>query len=333
MYATHATRRRALGRIVAALAAAGGWRGAAAGAERGIAVAGTQPPPDAGAAATASGASNAVHRRPLRDGGSLPVIGMGTWVTFYVGADAAARAVRTEVMREFVDAGGGLVDSSPMYGSAEAVVGHALAALGHPPAVFAATKVWTASLEEGGEQLADSFRLWGVERFGLLQVHNLVGWERHLRWLRDEKAAGRIAHLGVTTSHGRRHDELERILAREPVDFVQLTYNVADRDVEARLLPLAQDRGIAVIANRPFRRGALLRRLESLPVPGWVAETHDATTWPQVLLKWIVAHPALTCAIPATSQPAHMVENMAAGRGRLPDADARGRLVAWLADH
>src|SRR5690606_20940897 len=230
----------------------------------------------------------------------------------------------------FVAAGGGLADSSPMYGSAEAVVGHALAILDHPPEVFAATKVWTSSAAEGREQIADSFRLWGGERFGLMPVHNRVGWERLLPGLLEDKAAGRIGHVGITTSHGRRHDDLERILARDPVDFVQLTYNLADREAEARLLPLAAERGIAVIANRPFQRASLLRRVQAQPLPAWVAQEFDAPSWPVALLKWIVAHPALTCAIPATSQPAHMVENMTAGRGRLPGPEARARLVAWL---
>ncbi len=263
-------------------------------------------------------------------GEALPVIGMGTWITFNVGDDPRALDVRAEILRAFFEAGGGMIDSSPMYGSAEAVLGKTLARVGYPPSLFSATKVWTGSGEDGPREIAQSEALWGLERFDLLQVHNLLAWRDHLETLREMKADGRLCYLGVTTSHGRRHAELERIMLNEPLDFVQLTYNVADREAENRLLPLAAERGIAVIANRPFQGGALVDSVKRLPLPGWAAEI-GCTGWPQVLLKFIVSHPAVTCAIPATSQVAHLRENMGAGIGPLPDAALRRRIVAELA--
>ena len=263
-------------------------------------------------------------------GEQLPLIGMGTWITFNVGNDPQAISERAEVLRAFFAAGGGMIDSSPMYGSAEAVVGETLARLGGTPGLFAATKVWTGSGADGPREIAESQRLWGVERFDLLQVHNVLAWREHLATLRDMKADGRLRYLGLTTSHGRRHAELEQIMRSEPIDFVQVTYNIADREAEDRLLPLAAERGIAVIANRPFRRGELLDVAQRHPLPGWAADI-GCTGWPQVLLKFIVSHPAVTCTIPATSQVAHMQENMAAGVGPLPDSSMRRRMAADFA--
>lgn len=258
------------------------------------------------------------------------MIGMGTWITFNVGDDPQALDTRVEILRAFFAAGGGMIDSSPMYGSSEAVVGKALTRLGRPAGLFAATKVWTASGDDGPREIAESQQLWGVKRFDLLQVHNLLAWQDHLKTLRAMKADGRLRYLGVTTSHGRRHGELEQIMRSEPIDFVQLTYNIADREAEDRLLPLAADSGITVIANRPFRRGELLSLAQRHPLPGWATEI-GCTGWSQVLLKFIVSHPAVTCAIPATSQVAHMRENMAAAAGPLPDASLRRRMAADFA--
>jgi diketogulonate reductase-like aldo/keto reductase len=263
-------------------------------------------------------------------GEALPVIGMGTWITFNVGNDPRALGTRTDILRAFFAAGGGIIDSSPMYGSAEAVLGKALGRLDYPEGLFSATKVWTRSVDDGPAEIAASQRLWGLARLDLLQVHNLLSWRGHLETLREMKADGRLRYVGVTTSHGRRHAELEQILSQQPVDFVQLTYNIADRDAEQRLLPLAQERGIAVIANRPFRRGELVQLAERHPLPGWAAEI-GCDNWPQVLLKFIVSHPAVTCAIPATSQVEHMRENMAAAVGPLPDAGLRRRMAADFA--
>jgi diketogulonate reductase-like aldo/keto reductase len=268
--------------------------------------------------------------RPIPSTGeALPVVGLGTWITFNVGDDPVARDACAEVMRAFFGAGGRLIDSSPMYGSSQAVIGHGLRKLGGPPGLFAADKVWTASGARGPAQVAASLRHWGVPRFDLLQVHNLLAWEEHLRTLSAMKAAGEVRHVGITTSEGRRHRELERVMRGQPLDFVQLTYNVLDREAEDRLLPLARDRGIGVIANRPFREGALLRRVERHPLPGWAGEIGCAS-WAQLLLTFIVSHPAVTCAIPATTRAEHARENMSAAQGPLPDEAMRRRMVAHV---
>jgi diketogulonate reductase-like aldo/keto reductase len=266
--------------------------------------------------------------RPIPSSGErIPAIGMGTWITFNVGEDADLRDQRTEVLRAFFEGGGGMIDSSPMYGSAEDVLGYGLSKLDYPGGLFSATKVWTRMFADGPDQMAESRRLWGLDRFDLMQVHNLVEWRNHLPTLRADREAGRVRYIGVTTSHGRRHEELENILETEPLDFVQLTYNILDREAEDRLLPLAADRGIAVIANRPFRRGALIARFQEEPLPA-IARDLGCETWPAFLLKFITSHPALTCAIPATSKIAHMQENMAALHGPVPTAAERRRMVA-----
>jgi diketogulonate reductase-like aldo/keto reductase len=260
-------------------------------------------------------------------GEKIPVIGMGSWLTFDVGDDQAARATRVQVLQAFFDQGGALIDSSPMYGSAQEVIGHSLRQIQNKGALFAATKVWIYGQWLGIKQMEAARTLWGVPRFDLMQIHNMLDWRSHLETLKAWKAEGRIRYIGITTSHGRRHQDLERALAREPFDFVQFTYNLADRDVEQRLLPLAAERGIAVIINRPFDGGALFGPVRGKPLPAWAAE-FDCTNWAQFFLKYIISHPAVTCAIPATSQVPHMLENMGAGFGRLPDAEARKRMFA-----
>jgi diketogulonate reductase-like aldo/keto reductase len=262
-------------------------------------------------------------------GEAIPAIGLGTWITFNVGDDPLLRDECAAVMAAFFAAGGRVIDSSPMYGSSQPVVGYGLARLGRPPGLFAADKVWTSSGEDGPAQIERSRRFWGVPRFDLVQVHNLLGWQAHLATLREMKAAGRIRHVGITTSEGRRHELFEQIMRSEPLDFVQLTYNVVDREAEARLLPLARDRGIGVIVNRPFRQGALTRRLEGEPLPGWAIEI-GALSWAQVILKFILAHPAVTVAIPATTRVDHVRENVAAATGPLPDAALRERMAAHV---
>ncbi|WP_397411944.1 aldo/keto reductase [Polaromonas sp.] len=259
-------------------------------------------------------------------GEPLPVVGLGSWITFNVGNDRAARDQCTEVMRQFFAAGGRLIDSSPMYGSSQGVIGEALQQLRAQPKVFSADKVWTAS--DGAAQIEASRKLWQVPRFDLLQVHNLLAWEKQLPLLQAMKAAGQLRYVGITTSEGRRHAEFEQIMRSQRIDFIQLSYNLLDREAEQRLLPLARERGIAVLVNRPFREGALLRQLQRHPLPAWAGEI-DCRSWAQLALKFIVSHPAVTCAIPATSNPAHVRENMGAARGRLPDAALRQR----LADH
>jgi diketogulonate reductase-like aldo/keto reductase len=257
----------------------------------------------------------------------LPLVGIGSWSTFNVGDDVAARNACAEVLRAFFAEGGRLIDSSPMYGSSLEVIGYGLQKLGHPKQVFSADKVWISSGDKGPAQIEESRRRWGIARFDLLQVHNLMSWEEHLRTLFAMKAAGRLGYVGITTSHGRRHDELEKVMRAQPIDFVQLTYNAVDREVEQRLLPLARERRIAVICNRPFDGGDLVRQAERRPLPPWAAEI-DCANWAQVLLKFIVSHPAVTCAIPATSRVDHVKENVGASYGRLPDEAMRRRIAA-----
>ena len=281
----------------------------------------------------AAAQSNALLSRPIPSGGEpLPVIGLGSWITFNVGTDRVARDNCAEVMRNFFAAGGRVVDSSPMYGSSQEVIGYGLGKLssaGRAPPVFAADKVWIASGARGPAQTEMSRRHWNVPRFDLLQVHNLLAWQEHLPMLLAMKAAGQLRYVGITTSEGRRHRELEQIMASQPIDFVQVSYNVLDREVEQRIFPLARERRIGVIVNRPFRQGELIRSVARHPLPAWAAEI-DCANWAQILLKFIVSHSAVTCAIPATSSVAHVRENMGAAVGRLPDESMRRRIVAHI---
>lgn len=265
-----------------------------------------------------------------RSGELLPLVGLGSWITFNVGDDPVARAACADVMRAFFAAGGRMIDSSPMYGSSQSVIGEGLAALGGRAPVFAADKVWIGAGARGPAQIEESRRLWRVARFDLLQVHNLLAWEEHLATLLEMKAQGRLRYVGITTSEGRRHREFEQIMRTQPLDFVQFSYNLLDREAEQRLLPLARERGIAVIVNRPFREGALLKALARHPLPGWAAEI-GCDGWAQVALKFIVSHPAVTCAIPATSRVDHVRQNLGAARGALPDAALRVRMAAHVA--
>ena len=269
--------------------------------------------------------------KPVPSSGErLPVVGLGSWITFNVGNDSAARQGCADVMRAFFEAGGRLIDSSPMYGSSQSVIGEGLSRIGRSGAVFSADKVWVSPGSRGPAQVEESRRLWRVQRFDLLQVHNLLAWEAHLPMLFEMKAAGRLRYVGITTSEGRRHREIELIMGRHPIDFVQVSYNLLDRDVEERILPLARERGIAVLANRPFREGALLRALQPHALPAWAAEL-GCDGWAQIALKFIVSHPAVTCAIPATGNVAHLRQNMGAARGPLPDAAMRQRMAAHVA--
>ncbi len=262
-------------------------------------------------------------------GETIPILGMGSWITFNVGENQRERAIRVKVLEEFFAGGGGMIDSSPMYGSSETVIGYCLAQLPPQERLFAATKVWTHTRTLGELQMKTSERLWGQSPLDLIQVHNLVDWQTHLETLIEWKAAGRLRYTGVTTSHGRRHRRLAALMEREPIDFVQFTYNIEDREAEKHLLPVAAERGLGVIINRPFKRGTLIDRLERKPLPHWAGEIGCAS-WPQFLLKFIVSHPAVTCAIPATSNPAHMRENLVAGRGVMPDAAMRRRMVDYV---
>ncbi len=280
--------------------------------------------------AARAAAGDLITRAIPSSGEALPVVGLGSWITFNVGNDPAARDACAEVVRAFFAAGGRLIDSSPMYGSSQPTIGHALARLQHPAALFSAEKVWIGDVSRGAAQMEASRAFWGVQRFDLMQVHNLLSWREHLPRLFEMKAAGRLRYVGITTSEGRRHADIESVMRTQPIDFVQISYNLLDREVEQRILPLAQERRIAVIVNRPFREGALLRSLRGRPLPGWAAEI-GCDGWAQVALKFAVSHPAVTCAIPATSQVAHVRQNMGAARGPLPDAALRVRMAADVA--
>lgn len=261
---------------------------------------------------------------------ALPVIGMGTWQTFHVGEDAAERAPLREVLRVFFERGGTLIDSSPMYGEAEEVAGDLVAELGEHERLFAATKVWTDGREAGIAQMERSMRRMRVERMDLMQIHNLRDWRTHLPTLRSWQEDGRIRYIGITTSNPAQYAEFADVMAGEALDFVQLNYDILTRKAEEVLLPLAEERASAVLVNRPFGGGELFSRVRGRPLPEW-AQEFDCESWAQFFLKFVVSHPAVTCAIPATSKPEHAADNMGAGFGRLPDADMRERMARHMA--
>lgn len=289
----------------------------------------------ASAASAATGRADgqsalALIARPIPSTGeTIPAVGLGTWRTFDVARSPSEREPLREVLRRFVTLGGRVVDSSPMYGTAEEVVGDLAAALGVRDSLFLATKVWTAGREAGVAEMERSLRRLRAARLDLLQIHNLVDWPTHLRTLRAWKEAGRIRYLGVTHYVASAHDELERIMRAEPLDFVQVNYSLGEPEAERRLLPLARERGVAVLVNRPFVEGQLFRRVRGRSLPSWAAE-FDCASWGQFFLKWILAHPAVTCVIPATAKPTHLADNMRAGTGALPDAATRARMAAYL---
>ena len=261
-------------------------------------------------------------------GETIPAVGLGTWQAFDVD-DPSERGAQREVLRRFVELGGRVVDSSPMYGAAESAVGDLAVELGVRDALWIATKVWTTGRAAGLAQMERSLRRLRRKRLELLQIHNLVDWQTHLATLREWKDAGRIRYLGITHYSAAGHDALERVMRSEALDVVQLNYSVVEREAERRLLPLAHERGVAVLVNRPLAQGALLGRLEGRRLPPWAAEI-ECASWAQLCLKWILAHPAVTCVIPATSRLAHLEDNMRAGLGRLPDPAMRQRIAALL---
>src|SRR5437667_4263845 len=275
-------------------------------------------------------ASPAPLARPIPSSGeTIPAVGLGTWRTFDVGASPTERGPLKDVLKDFAELGGRVVDSSPMYGAAESVVGDLAADLAITDKLFLATKVWTSGRDAGVAQMEQSLKRLRAQRLDLIQIHNLLDWRTHLRTLREWKAAGRIRYLGVTHYTASAYDELERVLRAEALDFIQVNYSLGEREAERRILPLARDRGVAVLANRPFAEGDLFRRLRSEPVPPWAAE-FDCDSWAQFFLKWILAHPAVTCAIPGTSRPQHLVDNLKAAVGKLPDAATRDRMAAHI---
>jgi diketogulonate reductase-like aldo/keto reductase len=287
----------------------------------------------AGGAVGSSGAgaaSSLLARAIPSSGETIPAVGLGTWQTFDVGASPGDREPLREVLRRFVAAGGRVIDSSPMYGTAESVVGDLAAEVGVADTLFLATKVWTSGRAAGAAQMEQSLRRLRTKRLDLMQIHNLLDWRTHLATLREWKQAGRIRYLGVTHYTASAFDELERVLRAEPLDFVQVNYSLGERDAERRILPLARDRGIAVLVNRPFSAGGLFAGVRGQPLPAWAAEI-GCESWAQIFLKWILAHPGVTCVIPATRRPEHLVDNMKAGLGALPDAATRERMATLVA--
>ena len=270
--------------------------------------------------------ANVVKRVIPASGEEISLMGMGTYSTF---SHDTPMEQLGEVMQAFFDHGGQMIDSSPMYGPAEGIVGDLLKTTQNTAGYFAATKVWTDGREAGIRQMNESMELMGVETMDLMQIHNLRDWKIHLETLKEWKEQGRIRYLGITTSHGRFHGELEAIMKTEPLDFVQLTYSIANRVTDARLLPLALDMGIATIINRPYQGGNLFGKVRGKPLPDWAGEI-DCASWGQFFLKFIAGHPAVTCIIPATSKVKHMLDNMAGGKGRVPDAALRKRMITYL---
>ncbi|MSQ59666.1 MAG: aldo/keto reductase [Betaproteobacteria bacterium] len=266
-------------------------------------------------------------QRPIPSSGErIPVVGLGTYQAFDAGASSAEQAPLVEVLRTLVARGGSVIDSSPMYGRAETAVGEVATAAGVANQLFYATKVWTSGKEAGIAQMEESFRRMRVSRMDLMQIHNLVDWRTHTATLKDWKAKGSVRYVGITHYHEGAYDDLEKLLKTKAYDFVQLNYSIAEREAEERVLPLARELGVAVIANRPFAQANLFRRVKGKDIPAWTAE-FDCTSWAQFFLKYILAHPALTCVIPATSKPVHAKDNLEAGYGKLPDAHQRQAMV------
>ena len=259
-------------------------------------------------------------------GEKIPVIGMGSSRTFDVGDSQEARVNLTKVLQTFFDLGGTVIDTSPMYGSSEQVLGDLLVNVKNKQSLFMATKVWTQGREEGIAQMQQSMALLRRPVIDLIQIHNLLDWEVHWKTLKEWKQQGKVRYIGITTHRGYDHDQLAYVMENYPIDFIQFSYSIANRKAEQRILPLAAERGIATMINRPFQRGDLFRSVKGKELPAWAAE-FDCNSWGQFFLKFIASHPDVTCIIPATSKLKHMVDNMAAGYGRLPDEQTRQRMI------
>jgi diketogulonate reductase-like aldo/keto reductase len=261
-------------------------------------------------------------------GEPIPRVGLGTWQTFDVGNDAVSRATLTETLKVFLDGGGKLIDTSPMYGTSEAVLGDLMAAGRLHQRAFLATKVWTSGERAGIDQMATSMRLLKAQKVDLMQVHNLVDWRAHLKTIRKMKDDGRVKYIGITHYQQGAFDDVARVMRAEPLDFVQLNLSLDEPEAAERMLALCEERKVAFIANRPFGGGGSFSRVRSKPLPPWAGE-YDIASWAQFMLKWILSHPQVTAAIPGTGNPDHMRDNLAGGRGRIPDAAGRARLAAF----
>jgi diketogulonate reductase-like aldo/keto reductase len=270
-----------------------------------------------------------LKRKIPTSGELLPAIGLGTWQTFDVGNAAAERVPLKEVLKTLLDKGGSIVDSSPMYGSSEKVVGDLSTELNINTKLFIATKVWTTGKDEGIAQMNNSFNLLQRKQVDLMQIHNLVDWQLHLKTLRDWKEQGRIRYLGITHYAESAYSKIEDILKNNPVDFLQINYSLLSRTAEERLFPLAQEKGVAIIINQPFEEGALFQRVKGKSLPAWASD-FDCTSWGQFFLKFILSHTAVTCVIPGTSKPHHMADNAGAGFGKLPDENQRQQMIRFI---
>ena len=275
----------------------------------------------------AAAASAMTTRRVPVSGEAIPVIGMGSSGTFDVGGDAAAREPLREVLRTLAGAGGRVIDTSPMYGRAESVLGDLIDGVGLQASFWLATKVWTRGREAGARQIAESMARLGTPKLDLLQIHNLLDWREHVPTIRALQEGGKVRYSGITHYRADAHDELEQVLREEKFDWLQVNYSLAEREAESRLLPFCQERGIAVMVNRPFADGAMFKRVQGKPLPPWASEI-GCDSWGQFFLKFVVSHPAVTCTIPATSKPHHMRDNCGAGTGPLPDERQRARMLS-----
>lgn len=273
-------------------------------------------------------AAKAMRTKPIpKTGEALPVVGLGTWLGFDVGGSENERAPLRDALKHLFAGGGSVVDSSPMYGNAEAVSGDLIHALNARPKAFLATKVWTSGRQSGIEQMAQSFRYMRTDVMDLMQIHNLLDWSTHLKTLRKMKEEGKIRYIGITHYTSSALDELADVIESEPIDFVQMAYSIGVRDAEERLLPVAAKKGVAVLVNRPYEGGDLFGSVKGKPLPAWAGD-FDCASWGQFFLKFILSHPAVSCVIPGTSKPHHLLDNLGAGYGRLPDPAQRAKMLA-----
>lgn len=271
-----------------------------------------------------------LERKIPSTGERLPVVGLGSWQQFDVGAGAAERTPLKEVLTKMQEMGGKVIDASPMYGRAEQVIGDLTTELKLNDKFFFATKVWTTGRQEGIDQMNASLRKMRRTKLDLMQVHNLQDWETHLKTLKDWKTEGKVRYIGITHYTDAAHSRLEQILKSEPIDFVQFNYSIRSRNAEKSLLKAARDKGVAVIINEPFEQGALFRAVKGKSLPAWAAE-YDIKSWAQFFLKYIISHDAVTCVIPGTSDVKHLVDNLGAGEGRVPDEASRKKMRDWMA--
>ncbi len=270
--------------------------------------------------------ASVMKRKIPSTGEMLPIVGVGTWQTFDVGTSPAERSPLKEVLKTLLEKGGTVIDSSPMYGRSEGVVGELSTELGINEKLFVATKVWTSGRQSGIDQMNRSFSLLRRETIDLMQIHNLVDWRTHLATLRSWKTDGKIRYLGITHYTESSYDNIEQILKTEKLDFLQINYSIVSRKAQERILPLAQDEGVAVIINQPYEGGSLFRSIRDKELPEYAKE-FDCNSWGQFFLKFILSHPAVTCVIPGTDNPSHMIDNMGAGFGKLPDQEMRKKMI------